>query len=208
MSTRAAESRRAARRCVGRRAPARGLGAGRGRGHAPAHRARRATPSSIPRSACACRCRASTSARAPRRRAQPARPGVLPRSRPRPARRHRRSSPGSAACSRPRASPPTARSCCTLPAGAGLRVQPGQLLGVPRRAGRGARRAVRGATTRSASAPLPACPRRRPPDRSGETLRARKVFHVSPFCAVRGRVRVPLPLRRGALARAHRLLRR
>ncbi len=115
------------------------------------------------------------------------RPAHLPPTRPRPARRLAAASRGSgAACARGR-SPPTARSCCRLSAHARLRVQSGELLGLPRRGGAPARRAGRGqqhvrrvATTTCSRTPTARrCA-------SGEKLRARKVFHVSPFCEVKG----------------------
>ena len=117
---------------------------------------------------------------------------------------------GSARCSRAKACAPTARSCCyAFPRMLGYVFNPVSFWVCHDRDGARARRARARSTTRSARRHhyLLAHDDGRPLA-TGETLTARKVFHVSPFCEVRGRLRVPLPLRPRPLARAHRLLRR
>ena len=179
---------RLARRTLDRRAPtlAHGL-AHRSSGRScTAARARRRTRSSIRRSACACRCRASLRCRRAASRATGA---------------------GSCRSTTATTGRATARRCAwirallaregidadgevvllRLPAHAGLRLQPGELLGA--------------ATTRDGAC-APCSPRCNNTfgERhhylvahadggaiaDGETLEARKVFHVSPFCEVSG----------------------
>ena len=92
---------------------------------------------------------------------------------------------------------------------AGLRVQSGELLGLPRpRRRRRARCCARSATpSASGTTTCSRTPtaRRSPPARR---CAARKVFHVSPFCEVKGHYAFRFHFGAGALARAHRLFRR
>ena len=87
----------------------------------------------------------------------------------------------------------------TLPR-AGLRLQSGELLVLPRPLRRAARRAVPGQQHLRREPLLPGPPRRPPADRAGRLAGGRKVFHVSPFLPVEGSYRFRFRLDDG---RAH-----
>ncbi len=89
-----------------------------------------------------------------------------------------------------------------------LRLQPGLVLGLPRPRGPRARGAVRGLQHVRRAPQLPAgAPGRTAPRLRGNARRAQGLPRLA-VLRRQGPVRIPLPLRRAALARAHRLLRR
>ena len=147
------------------------------------------TRSRTRRSACACRCPRSARAARRRHRAATARGSSSFHDRDHgAARRHVRSTRWIRALLARRGRRRRRRGrAVRVPAHAGLRVQPGELLGLPRPRRRAcARCCARCNNTFGERHHYLLAHDDGRPLATGETLTARKVFHVSPFCEVRG----------------------